>query len=177
MWRNWAKEELRMDVYLLPLSVFTHVVKCNPGPLPNFTPHDFHHFVINNPSNYTGWDLKPYKSLEAYQYFVSRWVRSLSHGTLPGTVVTGSSGHCSGIQRMFMKFLILTWLCVLSLTFSTSQCRSLWLMRVILRRIVENIHNFPSVSFCSPLFPTVTEPFFGVDLTWVDVNLACAVRM
>lgn len=60
-----------MDVNLLPLRVFTDAVKCNPGTLPEFTPNNLYHYVINNPSNYTGRDPKPFKSLDAYQNFVS----------------------------------------------------------------------------------------------------------
>lgn len=62
---------LKMDVYLVPPSVFTDV-KCNPGTLPDSMPHEhatrvtLYHYVNNNTSNYTGRNLKPYKSLDPY---------------------------------------------------------------------------------------------------------------
>lgn len=59
---------LKMDVNLPPLRVFTDAVKCNPGTLPDFTPNNLYHYVINN---WTRSEALQIKSLDAYQNFVS----------------------------------------------------------------------------------------------------------
>lgn len=68
--------------------------------------------------------MKAYKSLNNYQYYVSRWVTNPSYW--PGIVITGSSG-----PQLLLRYLpdfyciyiimILTHLCTLSLTSSMSQ--------------------------------------------------------
>lgn len=68
--------------------------------------------------------MKVYKSLNNYQYYVSRWVTNPSYW--PGIVITGSSG-----PQLLLRYLpdfyciyiimILTHLCTLSLTSSMSQ--------------------------------------------------------
>lgn len=63
-----SKGGLKVDVSLLPPNVLTDAVKYNPATLLDFTPHNLYPSVINNCSNYTGWDPKAYKSLHAYQY-------------------------------------------------------------------------------------------------------------
>ncbi|CAM4659745.1 unnamed protein product [Leuciscus chuanchicus] len=63
---------LDTDPYLLPTSVFTDLIK-SPS-LPDFGPHDLYHYVVNGVSPYTGADLKAFKSLDAYQFFVAGWV-------------------------------------------------------------------------------------------------------
>ena len=63
---------LATDPYLLPLDVFTDLNKSSS--LPDFNPHDLYHYVVNGVSPYTGADLKAYKSLDAYQFFVAGWV-------------------------------------------------------------------------------------------------------
>ncbi|XP_051805909.1 uncharacterized protein LOC127530192 isoform X1 [Acanthochromis polyacanthus] len=63
---------LETDPYLLPPLVFEDLI--NSPVLPEFTPHDLYHYVINAVSPYTGADLKAYKSLDAYQFFVAGWV-------------------------------------------------------------------------------------------------------
>ncbi|CAM4606556.1 unnamed protein product [Leuciscus chuanchicus] len=60
---------LDTDPYLLPPSVFTDLIK-SPS-LPNFRPDDLYHYVVNGVSPYTGADLKAFKSLDAYQFFVA----------------------------------------------------------------------------------------------------------
>lgn len=65
-----GREDLKMDVYLLPLSEFSDALKRNRDTLPDFTANDLYHYAINSPSNYTGRDLKAYKTLDLYYYFV-----------------------------------------------------------------------------------------------------------
>lgn len=67
-----ALANLETDPYLLVPAVFTDLIKS--PTLPEFTPHDLYHYVINSVSPYTGADLKAYKSLDAYQFFVAGWV-------------------------------------------------------------------------------------------------------
>ena len=47
----------------------------DPQILPKITYPDIVNYLIFSPSPYTMDDLKSYKSLEAYNYFVSGWVR------------------------------------------------------------------------------------------------------
>ncbi|KAG1930536.1 hypothetical protein F2P79_022206 [Pimephales promelas] len=63
---------LDTDPYLLPPSAFTELIKSTD--LPDFGPHDLYHYVVNGVSPYTGADLKAFKSLDAYQFFVAGWV-------------------------------------------------------------------------------------------------------
>lgn len=63
---------LEIDPYLLPPDGFVDLIKT--PTLPEFTAHDLYHYVINGISPYTGADLKAYKSLDAYQFFVAGWV-------------------------------------------------------------------------------------------------------
>lgn len=58
---KFGREDLKMDVYLLPLSEFSDALKCNRGALPDFTANDLYHYAINSPSNYTGRDLQAAK--------------------------------------------------------------------------------------------------------------------
>lgn len=57
---------LDTDPYLLRPSVFTDLIK-SPS-LPDFSPLDLYHYVVNGVSPYTGADLKAFKSLDAYQF-------------------------------------------------------------------------------------------------------------
>ena len=62
------------DPYVMPTSMFTDVLKCSAASLPDFAYPDLYNYLVNNPSPYTGKDMKAYKSLDAYQYFVAGWV-------------------------------------------------------------------------------------------------------
>lgn len=64
--------ELATDPYLFPTDIFTDLIKS--ASLPAFNPHDLYHYITNGVSPYTGADLKAYKSLDAYQFFVAGWV-------------------------------------------------------------------------------------------------------
>ena len=44
---------------------------------PNVQYPDIYHYMINTPSLYTKEDLKAYKSLDSYNYFVSGWIISV----------------------------------------------------------------------------------------------------
>ena len=55
---------LDTDPYLLPPSVFTALIKSQS--LPDFSPHDLYHYVVNGVSPYTGAVLKAFKDIEVY---------------------------------------------------------------------------------------------------------------
>ncbi|KAL2079816.1 hypothetical protein ACEWY4_025560 [Coilia grayii] len=65
------------DPYLIPPEKFMDLTKADR--LPDFTPHDLYQYVVNGISPYTGADLKAYKSLDAYQFFVAGWVTSVRY--------------------------------------------------------------------------------------------------
>ena len=72
------------DPYLMPAGMFTEVMKITSiTSLPDFAYHDLYHYVVNNISPYTGEDLKAFKSLDAYHYFVAGWVTSLQVWQIP----------------------------------------------------------------------------------------------
>ncbi|XP_063078742.1 uncharacterized protein LOC134468800 [Engraulis encrasicolus] len=73
------------DVYLLPPGLFTDVRQHGTASsLPDFGPHDLYMYVVNNPSPYTGYDLKAFKSLDAYKYYASGHVTCLNQWIVPG---------------------------------------------------------------------------------------------
>lgn len=72
------------DPYTLPASLFTDVVQCDSTSVPDFAYHDLYNYIVFNPSPYTGADMKAYKSLEAYKYFLAGWVNNLQLSAVNG---------------------------------------------------------------------------------------------
>lgn len=66
-----GKLGLKMDVYWTPSACL--LMLCKSGTVPDFTLHDLYNYVITSKSIIR--DLKPYKSLDAYQYFLGQIVQ------------------------------------------------------------------------------------------------------
>ena len=69
--------DIGSDPYLITRDEQKSVISSVITELPDLQYPDIYNYFINTPSCITGEGLKAYKSLEAYKYFVSGWVRDL----------------------------------------------------------------------------------------------------
>ena len=69
--------DIGLDPYLIAREEQKSVITSSITELPDLGYYDIFNYFINTPSCITGEGLKAYKSLEAYKYFVSGWVRDL----------------------------------------------------------------------------------------------------
>ena len=65
------------DPYVIPREDQKSVISSSIEELPDLTYHDVYNYLVNSPSYITGEQLKAYKSLDAYKYFTSGFVRDI----------------------------------------------------------------------------------------------------
>ncbi|XP_014661478.1 PREDICTED: uncharacterized protein LOC106804701 isoform X2 [Priapulus caudatus] len=65
------------DPYAICRSECKSVLDCESNELPDVEYPDIYHYLINTPGGFSGQCMKAYKSLDAYNYFISGWVREL----------------------------------------------------------------------------------------------------
>ena len=66
-----------VDPYVIPKQEQKSVVSSTVEELPDLTYHDIYNYFLNSASPITGEALKAYKSLEAYKFFISGFVRDI----------------------------------------------------------------------------------------------------
>ena len=65
------------DPYLIEKEVFYSVLESKAASLPNLAYPDIYYYLVHNISAYTDEELKAYKSLEAYNFFMAGWITNL----------------------------------------------------------------------------------------------------
>lgn len=99
------------------------MLKCKQ--VPDFQYHDLYHYVVFNPSPYSGQAMKAYKSLDAYSYFVAGWVTGLQQWIVPGNGV--HLVHAKVSDKYLYTIYLLSWVkCVMFYCFL--YCFSGWMM-------------------------------------------------
>ena len=72
-----SKEIGCVDPYNIPQHQFQDITTPLGGELPKFQHSDIYSYLIYFKNVYTHKELKAYRSLEAYKYFVAGWVREI----------------------------------------------------------------------------------------------------
>ena len=93
-YKNKIKVTGNTDPYLIPIHRFVSLLSSKE--LPNIQYPDIYNYLINSTSSYTNEQLKAYKGLDGYKYFVAGWVRSLLITKTNGVfVITGKVSRVS----------------------------------------------------------------------------------
>ena len=75
------------DPYNLPASIYKDLQSFSSAgmaeSLPDVAYQDVYNYLVHQQSCYTGKELKAYKSLEAYKYFVAGWVSNIQLWKVP----------------------------------------------------------------------------------------------
>ena len=69
------QREMCQDPYMLLENQFCPILDA--ADFPNLAYPDIYHYLVHSTSAYTKEELKAYKSLEAYNYFISGWVSNV----------------------------------------------------------------------------------------------------
>ena len=72
-----CKEIGNIDPYMIPPHMWKDITTLLGGDLPDLRHSDIYQYLINFKSTYNHKELRAYRSLEAYKYFVAGWVSDL----------------------------------------------------------------------------------------------------
>ncbi|CAM1298095.1 Uncharacterised protein g2024 [Pycnogonum litorale] len=96
------------DPYIMPRAMFQEILDAKT--LPELEFPDIFNYFVNKSSVYTFKQLKAYKSLEGYKYFVSGWIKEILIRRIPANNVYVVIAKVSHSQRLSDKPLR-PWVC------------------------------------------------------------------